>query len=477
MISSPTIKTHCLALAAFSAALFVPMMGRGFILDDFGHAYVAAFDSVRFGLMRASGGPFYAPVAWFTFKINWLLWGARPFLWAVTNLLIHIANILLLYFLVLRLWRSHMAAWWAALGFALLFPANIGAIMFISTRAHLVSALFYLATMIATLSFIRTERFKARAAFAVITFAALSMFAKESGVTVIAAVGVVILYERIQGQRVRLPAAIALFAVLLAVLAFYLALRSQSGAFPVSFSANTTYRYLLSAGVVCDNLLMYSGRTYGLLSLVAVAVAVSLHLRGVHPRLASLTRYDVLFSLMLFAVAIAPFILIRKRPEVYSYLPGISASLLLGAFARALYETSSEARRRLAPVMLAPVILVIVSYAGLTVAYSLKWIQLAETNTSVLSQITAQHPTVEPNTFIVLTYSETDDVNRFPEGFSYWCFPWALRVLYLDRTIDGKIIRQGESYSIGNKLSEVRFSYVSGDRPRVVKTGEAVPHR
>src|SRR5262245_56228430 len=101
------------------------MMGHGFVLDDFGHAFVAGQESMRFGLTHASGGPYYAPVAYSSFKMDWMLWGSRPFPWAVTNLVVHIANTWLIYFLALRLWQSYAAAWWAGFGFALLFPANI----------------------------------------------------------------------------------------------------------------------------------------------------------------------------------------------------------------------------------------------------------------------------------------------------------------------------------------------------------------
>src|SRR5437870_8859442 len=127
-INNPTISLHLLTLAAFSAALFMPMMGRGFILDDFGHLFVAGQESVRFGLTRASGGPYYAPVAYGSFKVDWILWGARPFPWAVSNLLLHIANTWLLYFVALGPWRPHAAAWWAGFGFALSFPANVAAV-------------------------------------------------------------------------------------------------------------------------------------------------------------------------------------------------------------------------------------------------------------------------------------------------------------------------------------------------------------
>src|SRR5882672_3617283 len=113
-------RRFLLAVAGLSAALFLPVMGRGFIHDDFVHLYSVACGSLWQGLTRANGGPFYTPVAWLTFKVDWILWGKNPFMMAAGNLLLHIANITLLYAFALKLWRSQIAARWAALGFALL---------------------------------------------------------------------------------------------------------------------------------------------------------------------------------------------------------------------------------------------------------------------------------------------------------------------------------------------------------------------
>ena len=420
--------------------------------------------------MRASGGPYYAPVAYGSFKIDWILWGARPFPWAVTNLLLHIANTWLLYFLALRLWRSHAAAWWASFGFAILFPANALAVMWIATRAHLIAAFFYLAAMIAALWFARADRFERRAAAAVVIFAALSVFAKESGITVLGAIAIVIFYERRrQGRRLIFPALIPLFTALFAVLLLYFGLRTNSGAIPINFSGGPI-SYTSSPRVLWENLLTHGWRTHGLLALVAVAVAASLRLRGLRPSLGSLTKDEVTLAVMLFAVAIAPFVLLPEQPEQYSYLPGISAALLLGAIANSLYENVPEGQSSFAPIALAPIIFVVVLYVTLTVQYSLKWMQLAEINTLVLNQIVAQQPRVKPNTFIILSYAEIDYRNRFPEGFNVWGFPFALRVLYMDRTVDGEINREGEPLT-GDKLSTVHFTYRGGDAPTVLKTG------
>jgi hypothetical protein len=195
------LRLFLLMVAGLSAALFLPVMGRGFIHDDFVHLYSAAYHSLWHGVTRANGGPFYTPIAWLTFKLDWVLWAQNSFLMAAGNLLLHIANITLLYALVLKLWRSQIAARWAALGFALLFPANTWAVMWISTRAHLLVTFFYLAALIATLSLARAEGRRKLIMVAIVLFATLSLFSKESGVTSPVAIAITLIYVRRSESR------------------------------------------------------------------------------------------------------------------------------------------------------------------------------------------------------------------------------------------------------------------------------------
>ena len=77
-----------------------------------------------------------------------------------------------------------------------------------------------------------------------------------------------------------------------------------------------------------ENLFRYGWRTYGLLGIMAIDRPSQI-IRG-RPRLDSLTMNDALLSASLFATAIAPFILLRGRSGIYTYLPEIVAALLLG---------------------------------------------------------------------------------------------------------------------------------------------------
>jgi hypothetical protein len=453
-------SSFILIIAGLSALLFLPVMGHGFVHDDFHHLYSAAYHSIRHGLTRANEGMFYAPIAWLTHRIDWMLWGPKPFLSATTNLLLHIVNVALLYTFVLRLWRSEIAARWSALGFALLYPANTWAIMWISTRAHLIVTLFYLAALLATLWLSRTKSHRRLAALAIVIFATLAIFSKESGVTIPAAIALVLCYIKRSENQNSLPLTVivGVFAAQFAVLGGYAILRAQSGAIPMTFSGKVWYSYTPSLNILFENLIRYGWRTYGLLLIIAIAIALSQIIRGLrlHPRI--LTINDALFSLILFAITIAPFIFLRARSGMYTYLPGTAAALLLGATANSLYKLPVNRPVRFKILSLSPILLVIAILGVLTVIHCLKWMRMAEVNTSVLNQIAAQQVKAEPGSSFILTYSEVDKAHGFPDSFGLG-FPDALRVLYSNPGLNGSIVHDGDQYTIDLKLPVTYFSY------------------
>jgi hypothetical protein len=467
--ASAIIRFNYLTISLLTALIFLPMIGRGFIHDDFAHLWSVTCDPLWYGLTKANGGPFYAPLTWLTFKVDWMLWGLKPVAFAITNLTLHITNILLLNRLAFYLYRSAIAARWAAIGFALLYPANTWAIMWISTRAHVIVTLFYLAAMLSTVLYTRTKRHKVLAAIAIVVFATLSMFSKESGLTVPISIGLVLLNQRITQKHIFISRSgiIGLFAVLLTALLLYAGIRAQSGAISITFSRSHWYTYTLAPQVVLENLLRYGWRTYGLLALMAGAIALSRYLRGCAPSVRSPAKSEIAFSLALFAGTIAPFILLPGRSGIYTYLPGIAAALLLGATVRTWYGPHLKPSRHSILITTSPIILIIVIFCFLTVGHSRRWVKMAEINTAVLQQIVTQLGKVEPNTVVILSHSEIDSENRFPESLA-WGFSPALRILYSDHTISGSIIHSGEPYC--NKPSEILFVYQRGHngKPEVI---------
>jgi len=393
---------------------------------------------------------------------------------AATNLLFHVANILLLYRFVALLFESAVAAWWAAFGFALLFPANSWAVMWISTRAHVITTTFYLAALIATIHFARSQQ--ARWGVAVTLCFAAAVFAKESGATLPAAIGLVLAYEwTSKPHSVRLVRVVSLCAALLAVLGGYALLRAQSGAVPIHLGSGDTYGYSTSPIVLIDNVSRYALRTYGYLAAVVLMIAWSERLAGTRPRFAALRKKDTVLSVVLFLITLSPLIPLVGRSAIYTYLPGIAAAVLFGQAARALLETGLDSTSVPVHGLLTrlPVIAIVVVYGAFTIGQGWKWKQMAEVDTSVLRQVMEQQPTSAPRTMFVLMYKSPDHVHRFPEGFSTWGFRFAVKTLYKDRSLDGAIVAENDTLDPNGYQQFTRFVYSLDSRgePLVVKAG------
>lgn len=463
---------HVGTLMALSAALFLPIIGRGYVHDDFVWIYDAAYQSRWYGLTHAAGGPFYSPVTWLTFKMDWLLFGAPAFLLAVENLAVHIANILLLYALALQLWRSKRAAWWTALGFSLLFPANTWAAMWISTRAHVLATFFYLTALNATLRLQRGRRLRPVYALAVIAFAASAIFSKETGVTVVASIAILAFYERrSHHRRITSASNIVLFAVVLAVLGGYFWLRARSGAVAI-LSEYAGYRYRAEPYIFIENLWRYSWRTFGLLGILAACVFASARVWNVDRRLLGPIARRVLLCVVLFAISIAPVVLLDERSGIYTYLPGCAAALAFGTVTLATTRPRPMRASR-AWLRSTPIALVVLIYCVFSFVHCIKWLRMAETNTAVLEQIKAQRPKAEPDSFFLLIYSNEDPQHRFPEGLSRYGLRYALRLAYADPSIDGVVMKEDEASHRRvrrKKTNEFHFNYVeNSDPPRVIE--------
>jgi hypothetical protein len=469
MAARSRVKVHLLLLVGFNVALFLPMVGHGFVVDDFQLLAALAFHPFSFGLTHAHGA-FYTPLTWMWYKADWSLWGMNAFPFALGDLVVYIANALLLYRLALTLYQDESAAGWTALGFSLLFSANPWAAMWISTRAHVLVAFFYLAALNVTLWFTRTNRYRLLAGVCVFLLAAGAMFSKEDGITVILAIAIVIFYEK---QLTRTSSLLLLTAFLI-LLAAYFWLRAGSGAEVIDFNEKGNYPYHLSFGVLIENLGLNIMRTHGCLGLIATAIAISYYLQTGSLNLLSFSLRDALLSIALFLVVIAPFLLLRVKLGIYVYLAGACAALLLGAFMRALNasrRTIRQTRRSFTAEI--PVIFIVLMLAARVWSHSHRWMKMADTSTAVLSQIKAQVPTVHLPAAIVLRYSKVDKVHRFPDNFGTWTFPSAMQLLYRAPTLKGFLVQQAETVPGPDRASAIYFTYVADAKsPTVRKTDE-----
>jgi hypothetical protein len=457
MAVSNRVKLHLLLLIGFNVALFLPMIGHGFVLDDFVLLATLAFHPFSFGLTHAHGA-FYTPLTWIWYKTDWSLWGMNAFPFALGDFVVYVANTLLLYRLALTLYQDESAAGWTALGFTLLFSANTWAAMWIATRAHVLVAFFYLAALNTTLWFTRTNRYRFLAAVCLFLLTAAAIFSKEDGITVVAAVAIVIFFEK---QLTR-PGCLLLLTSFLFLLGVYFWLRAGSGAEAIDFNAKKNYAYDLSFDVLFENLGLNIMRTYGCLGLIGTAIAFSCYLRTRSLDLSFFSPRDALLSIALFLVAIAPFLLLRVKLGIYMYLAGGCAALLLGAFMRALNasrRTIKQTRQSFAAAI--PVVFIVVMLATRVWSHSYRWMKMADTSTAILGQIKAQVPSVHLPAAIVLRYSEVDKMHRFPDNFGTWTFPSAMQLLYQTPTLQGFLVQDAEMVPIPDRASAIYFRYIA----------------
>jgi tetratricopeptide (TPR) repeat protein len=100
----------------------------------------------------------WIPVTWLTFGVDHALWGMNALGYHLTNILLHAANAVLFYLLALRLLRLglttasagaiRLGATVAALFFAL-HPLRVESVAWVTERRDVLSALFYLLTVLA----------------------------------------------------------------------------------------------------------------------------------------------------------------------------------------------------------------------------------------------------------------------------------------------------------------------------------------
>src|SRR5262249_55325302 len=102
----------------------------------------------------------YQPLSWITLGLDHLLWGMTPWGYHLTSLLLHVANGVLFYFVSLRLLRlafldgsgsSERALRAASLVGALFFaihPLRVESVAWVTERRDVLSALFFLATIL-----------------------------------------------------------------------------------------------------------------------------------------------------------------------------------------------------------------------------------------------------------------------------------------------------------------------------------------
>ena len=147
------------ALGLLAMVVFIPAFSAAFLWDDSIIVdlpdNVGGFVDIWLNPSRIESEAHYWPVVYTTFWVEHLLWGLDPAGYHAVNVALHAANTMLVYALLRRL--TAPGAWAAAAVFAV-HPMHVDSVAWAIERKDVLSALFYLASALAYVSW--DERYR-----------------------------------------------------------------------------------------------------------------------------------------------------------------------------------------------------------------------------------------------------------------------------------------------------------------------------
>jgi tetratricopeptide (TPR) repeat protein len=335
------------ALAAAALLVFLPALDCGFVYDD--HADIRQVDNVFIPggwmhMFSTASAQLYRPVKYLSYYLDNVLWGWNPAGWHLQSLLWHSANSALLFVLICRLGASRLAAGVGALWFAL-HPIHTEAVVWISSRASLLSTTGVLVCLIGYLRWRETARMPDLALLAL--GGLFGFFSKEDALMVIPLIAA---YEVFQQPRTAIKVLLARRTLLpLAMLGFlalaYLVPRQlilsgiQQGQWEAGYSGVlatlpvilVTYllQLIFPLSMSVDQPVDYTagfGLEFGLCTVVLALLFASCFL----PRIGTV-RWR--FSVCWFFVTLLPVMglipINQPRADRFLYLPSVSAAFLI----------------------------------------------------------------------------------------------------------------------------------------------------
>jgi len=127
--------------------IYWPVRLSGFVSDDFlNHVHFKwGWTEYSYWISKLRAHeikyPFFRPVVWATYKLDYIFWGANPVPMHIVNIVLHAVNAVLIYLLSLRLGLRHLGATVCALFFAL-YPAHPEAVTWLAGRYDVLSGTF-----------------------------------------------------------------------------------------------------------------------------------------------------------------------------------------------------------------------------------------------------------------------------------------------------------------------------------------------
>jgi tetratricopeptide (TPR) repeat protein len=170
-LSSKTISTYLLVLISFllfalTLLTYAPSLQNGFVWDDEKyilentHIHSLNAQSVHW-MLTSSHASNWHPLTWFSHSLDYTLWGPEPGRHHLINTIFHGLNTSLVFFIIITILSSIKSAWLQPLRIltagtttSLLFalhPLHVESVAWAAERKDLLSAFFFLASLLAYL--------------------------------------------------------------------------------------------------------------------------------------------------------------------------------------------------------------------------------------------------------------------------------------------------------------------------------------
>ncbi len=250
-----------------------------------------------------SGFVSFRPVVALTFFFDYYLWHDNPFGHHLTNILLHALVSCLMFYFVQRLFPSGTVALWAAFFFAV-HPVQAEVVNSIGYRSDLLVTIFYLLSLLAYIQYTEASPKKGGLLCLAYLFFFLTLFSKESAVTlpVMAIVYGLCFASKDKDFLKSIPR----YSVFLMILAFYL--WAYGRVFP---NANSSVLYSHHFDILTHAKLIiqvFSHYLTGLLNPMSVKLIPPLYAPSVNSLSGAEGTAVILFLLILLFIAIRSFV-------------------------------------------------------------------------------------------------------------------------------------------------------------------------
>ena len=334
---------HVLVIVLFVLLSYFVVCTFYFRYDTFTWLDKTLFDPIdwHYFLDANKASPYFTPVGNVLFFVLYRLFGLQSLWYHVCMLAIHALNAFLVYCLAIRLLRSGVQAFVAALLFGI-FPAHVDAVVYVATIHHTLATTFILLSLLSFVQFLESGK---RLHFSLMLVSTLLGLLTKQVASVIPALCAGCEYVAL-GKRVSKPS-LTRYVPSVVIVAIYLAVNGAVN------RANTAYAPIHATYYRVDGHMLGSFAQYiGFMAspvdnlVEAVATRFAPTLRALYPYLraalvavllvcaaySATKRRAVRFSLLWVAVALLPSLPFVFPPQSrYVYLASVGFCLVLAS--------------------------------------------------------------------------------------------------------------------------------------------------